>query len=77
MNENELQVYASSSIILSKALSLILKNGEGVVVELDENQIIDNLTKKVVVFKNDDTISISKTEEDLPSGTFVNVSLMS
>lgn len=77
MNENELQVYASSSIILSKALSLLLKNGEGVVVELDDNQIIDDLTKKVVVFKNDDTISISKTEEDLPSGTFVNVSLMS
>lgn len=77
MNENELQVYASSSIILSKALSYILKNGEGVVIELDENQIIDDLTKKVVVFKNDDTISISKTEEDLPSGTFVSVSLTS
>jgi len=77
MNENELQVYASSSIILSKALSYILKNGEGVVIELDENQIIDDLTKKVVVFKNDDTISISKTEEDLESGTFVSVSLMS
>jgi hypothetical protein len=77
MNENELQVYASSSIILSKALSYILKNGEGVVIELDENQIIDDLTKKVVVFKNDDTISISKTKEDLPSGTFVSVSLTS
>lgn len=77
MNENELQVYASSSIILSKALSYILKNGEGIVVELNENQIVEDLTKKVVVFKNDDTISISKTDENLESGTFVNVSLMS
>jgi len=63
----------NASILFAKALSFILKNGEGIVVDVNDNLNFAPEVKKVVVFKFSDKIHIYKCDEDIAEGTAVNL----
>ena len=63
----------NASILFAKALSFILKNGEGIVVDITEGINLAEEVKKVVVFKFSDKIHIYKCDEDIAEGTAVNL----
>lgn len=61
----------TSSLILARALSLILQENQGIVVDLLNNLDLGDDTSKVIVFKFQEQIHIYKCEEDLAEGTAV------
>ena len=63
----------NASILFAKALSFILKNGEGIVVDVSDDINLAQDVKKVVVFKFTDKIHIYKCDEDIAEGTAVNL----
>ena len=60
-----------ASIIFAKALSFILEDKQGIVVDIPEDSKVFESTKKVVVFKFMDKIHIYKSEDDIQEGTAV------
>ena len=60
-----------ASIIFAKALSFILEDKQGIVVDIPEDSKVFESTKKVVVFKFMDKIHIYKSEDVIPEGTAV------
>jgi hypothetical protein len=63
----------NASLIFARALGLILKDGEGIVVDVVGNINLGEEVKKVIVFEYKDQVHIYKCEEDLEEGTAVNM----
>lgn len=70
--KNEL---ANASLVFAKALGLILKDKEGVVVDASGDITFPDGVKKVVVFKLEDQIHIYKCEDEFEEGTIVNLQM--
>jgi hypothetical protein len=71
--EQNPQDLINTSLIFARALGLILKNTEGIVVDIKGDVVLNDSVKKVIVFKNEDQIHIYKCDEDLDEGTAVNM----
>lgn len=67
--------WLNSSLIFARTLSLILREGEGLVVDIvgDTKFQLDESVKKVIVFKRDGQIVVTECEEELEEGQFVMV----
>lgn len=63
----------NASLIFAKALGLILKEGEGIVVDIKGDISLGEDVKKVIVFEYQEQIHIYKCDEDLEEGTAVNM----
>lgn len=63
----------NASLIFAKALGLILKEGEGIVVDVKGDISLGEDVKKVIVFQYQEQIHIYKCDEDLEEGTAVNM----
>ena len=63
----------NASLIFARALGLILKDGEGIVVDVVGNINLGEEVKKVIVFEYKDQVHIYKCEEDLEEVTAVNM----
>lgn len=63
----------NASLIFARALGLILKEGEGIVVDVKGDINLGEDVKKVIVFEYQEQIHIYKCEEDLEEGTAVNM----
>jgi len=70
-NKIENQDALDASIIFAKALTFILDEKQGIVVDIPSDSKVYESTKKVVVFKFIDKIHIYKCQEDLPEGSAV------
>ena len=70
-NKIESQEAFDASIIFAKALSFILQDKQGIVVDIPSDSKVYESTKKVVVFKFMDKIHIYKCEDDMAEGTAV------
>lgn len=67
------QTIMNATLIFAKALGLMLKESEGIVINLEEEIKLDNDSKKVIVFNFQNQVHIYKCEEDLEEGTVVNM----
>jgi hypothetical protein len=65
----------NASLIFARALGLILKEGEGIVVDIKGDINLGEDVKKVIVFEFQNQVHIYKCEEDLEEGTAVNMDL--
>lgn len=65
----------NASLIFARALGLILKDGEGIVVDIKGDINLGEDVKKVIVFEYQNQVHIYKCEEDLEEGTAVNMDL--
>ena len=67
--------WLNSSLIFARALSLILHEGEGLVVDIvgDTQFHLDESVTKVIVFSRDGQIVVTECEEELDEGQFVRV----
>ena len=67
--------WLNSSLIFARTLSLILREGEGLVVDIvgDAKFQLDESVKKVIVFSREGQIVVTECEEDLTEGQFVMV----
>ena len=63
----------NASLIFARALGLILKDDEGIVVDIKGDINLGEDVKKVIVFKNEEQVHIYMCEEDIPEGTAVNM----
>jgi hypothetical protein len=63
----------NASLIFARALGLILKDGEGIVVDIKGDINLGEDVKKVIVFEYQNQVHIYKCEEDLEEGTAVNM----
>lgn len=63
----------NASLIFARALGLIMKEGEGIVIDVTGEIDLGDDTKKVIVFEYQNQVHIYKCEEDLPEGTVVNM----
>jgi len=63
----------NASLIFARALGLIMKEGEGIVIDVTGEVNLGDDTKKVIVFEYQNQVHIYKCEEDLPEGTVVNM----
>jgi hypothetical protein len=64
----------NASLIFARALSLILEDNQGIVVDLQGGIELSSDTNKVIVFKHEDQVHIYKCEDDLVEGTAVRMS---
>lgn len=71
--EDKPEDWLNSSLIFARSLSLILKENEGVVVDIvgDVKFQFDYGIKKVIVFNRENMVRIIECEENLEEGTFV------
>jgi hypothetical protein len=67
--------WLNSSLIFARTLSLILREGEGLVVDVvgDAKFHLDESVQKVIVFSREGQIVVTECEEDLEEGQFVRV----
>lgn len=63
----------NASLLFARALGLILKEGEGIVVDVVGDINLGEEVKKVIVFKFENQVHIYKCEEDIPEGNAVNM----
>ena len=63
----------NASLLFARALGLILKEGEGIVVDVSGDIILGDEVKKVIVFKFQNQVHIYKCEEDIPEGNAVTM----
>lgn len=63
----------NASLIFARALGLILKEGEGIVVDVVGGIDLGEEVKKVIVFEHQNQVHIYKCEEDLPEGSAVSM----
>ena len=61
----------NSALIFARALSHLLEENEGVVVDVVGDIKLTDDVKKVIVFSYKDQINISMCEQDLLDGSFV------
>ena len=63
----------NASMLFARALGLIFKEDEGIVVDITGDVVLGDDVNKVIVFKKDEQVHIFKFEEDLPEGTMVSL----
>ena len=63
----------NASLLFARALGLILKEGEGIVVDVTGDINLGGEVKKVIVFKFQNQVHIYKCEEDIPEGNAVTM----
>ena len=73
-NSENAQDLLNASLIFARALSLILEDSQGIVVDLQGGIELSSDTNKVIVFKHEDQVHIYKCEDDLVEGTAVRMS---
>ena len=73
--ENKKNELINASLVFAKALGLILKDKEGIVVDAKGDISFPDGIKKVIVFKLEEQIHIYKCDEDLDEGTAVNLQM--
>lgn len=71
--ENQ-QDLLNASLIFARALSLILEDSQGIVVDIQGGIEVGSDVEKVIVFKHQDQVHIYKCEDDLVEGTAVRMS---
>jgi hypothetical protein len=71
--KQDVQDLLNASLIFARALGLIFKQGEGIVVDIKGDVKLGDDSKKVIVFSHNDQIHIYKCEEDLEEGTAVSM----
>ena len=66
----------NASLLFSKALSLIMDNKQGIVVDIVPNSGVDmgDNTTKVVIYRLDDQIHVQNLDMDIQEGTIVALS---
>lgn len=69
----DVQDLLNASLIFARALGLIFKEGEGIVVDIKGDIKLSDGSKKVIVFSHNDQIHIYKCEQDLEEGTAVSM----
>jgi hypothetical protein len=57
-------------LLFANALGLIIKNGQGIVIDVKGDVDIPNM-KKVIIYNQDDKIHITECHEDLEEGSVV------
>jgi len=67
------QELLNASLLFARALGLILKDNEGIVVDVVGEINLGDEVKKVIVFKFENQVHIYKCEEDIPEGNAVNM----
>ena len=71
--EQNQQDLINASLIFARALGLIFRDDEGIVVDIQGDVKLGDGVKKVIVFKQDNQVHIYKCEEDVEEGTAVNL----
>ena len=71
--EQNPQDLINASLIFARALGLIFRDDEGIVVDIQGDVKLGDGVKKVIVFKQDNQVHIYKCDEDLPEGTVVKM----
>jgi hypothetical protein len=74
-HEDNPKDWLNTSLIFTRALGLILEEGEGIVVDIkgDAEFPPDDEVKKVIVFKSDQMISIAPCEQDIEEGQWISL----
>jgi hypothetical protein len=67
------QELLNASLLFARALGLILKENEGIVVDVVGDINLGGEVKKVIVFKYENQVHIYKCDEDIPEGNAVNM----
>ena len=70
-HEDSPKDWLQSALVFAAALGILLKENEGVVVELAGDAIGLCETKKVVIYNKGHQIKVTELEEDLPEGQLV------
>ena len=70
--QNSLDVL-NASLLFARALGLIFKDNEGIVVNVMGDVNLGDDAKKVIVFKQNDQIHIFRCDEDIEEGIAVNL----
>lgn len=65
------QDWLNASFLFAKALNLVLKSNEGIVVDVDDTVNLPG-TKKVIVYKSENQIHLYHCDDDYEEGTVVN-----
>ena len=63
----------NASLLFARALGLILKENEGIVVDVVGDIKLGEEVKKVIVFKFENQVHIYKCDEDIPEVNAVNM----
>jgi len=63
----------NASLLFARALGLIFKENEGIVVDVVGDINLGEEVNKVIVFKFENQVHIYKCEEDIPEGSAVNM----
>jgi hypothetical protein len=63
----------NSSMLFARALGLIFKENEGIVVDVKGDVMLSDDVKKVIIFKQNNQIHIFKCEEDVEEGMALNL----
>ena len=63
----------NASLLFARALGLILKEGEGIVVDVMGDISLGEGVKKVIVFKFENQVHIYKCDDDIPEGNGVTM----
>jgi len=71
--EQNQQDLINASLIFARALGLIFRDDEGIVVDINGDVDLGEGVKKVIVFKQDNQVHIYKCDEDVEEGTAVNL----
>ena len=73
--EMSTQDYYNASVIFSQALSLILEEGQGIIVNINPEMgvVLEDSSDKVIVFKMNGAVHVQKYEGDLEVGTPVTI----
>jgi hypothetical protein len=65
----------NASLIFARALGLIFRDDEGIVVDINGDVNLGEGVKKVIVFKQDNQVHIYRCDEDVEEGTAVNLGI--
>lgn len=71
--EDKPEDWLNSALIFARTLSLILKENEGIVVDIvgDTKFSLDPSVKKVIVFNSENQMRVIECEKDLEEGTWI------
>jgi hypothetical protein len=75
--EQSKQDLINASLIFARALGLIFRDDEGIVVDINGDVNLGEGVKKVIVFKQDNQVHIYRCDEDVEEGTAVNLGMPS
>jgi hypothetical protein len=73
--EQNQQDLINASLIFARALGLIFRDDEGVVVDVNGDVNLGDDVKKVIVFKQNNQVHIYRCDEDVEEGTAVNLGM--